>query len=48
MWMSRGKVPHAILSAASFVEVQLRDELCYGETISQHELQLLYSMTFTR
>ncbi|RGB29493.1 Las1-like-domain-containing protein [Rhizophagus diaphanus] len=46
-WSSRGKVPHAVVSTAAFVEVSLRDEFSYGN-ISNHELRLLYSMVFIR
>ncbi|GES98618.1 Las1-domain-containing protein [Rhizophagus clarus] len=46
-WSSRGKVPHAVVSTAAFVEVSLRDEFRY-ENISNHELRLLYSMVFIR
>jgi hypothetical protein len=46
-WSSRGKVPHAVVSTAAFVEVSLRDEFKYGN-ISNHELRLLYSMVFIR
>ncbi|CAG8447055.1 4288_t:CDS:2 [Funneliformis caledonium] len=46
-WSSRGRVPHAILSTAAFVEASLRDDLGYGK-ITTHELRLLYSMVFVR
>ncbi|KAI8589499.1 Las1-like-domain-containing protein [Geranomyces variabilis] len=50
-WTSRGKVPHAVDSTASLVEVWLRDGCggVYGPSnVSQLELRLLYTMTFIR
>ena len=44
-WTSRGKVPHAIDSTATFVEIQLRD---LHHALSDHELRLLYSIAFIR
>lgn len=46
-WSARGKVPHAVVSTAAFVEVSLRDKFSSGK-ISNHELRLLYSMVFIR
>ncbi|CAG8694411.1 14445_t:CDS:10, partial [Dentiscutata erythropus] len=46
-WSTRGKVPHAVVSTAAFVEVSLRDKFSFGK-ISNHELRLLYSMVFIR
>ncbi|KAG2181812.1 hypothetical protein INT44_008628 [Umbelopsis vinacea] len=48
-WKSRGKVPHAIQMTANFIEVQLRDQFAVGPArISQHELRLMYTMSFVR
>ncbi|CAG8653561.1 6119_t:CDS:2, partial [Ambispora leptoticha] len=52
-WSSRGQVPHAIISTASFVEVSMRDNYYNNKQhsmnrISEHELRLLYSMVFIR
>ncbi|KAI8827080.1 Las1-like-domain-containing protein [Fimicolochytrium jonesii] len=50
-WRNRGKVPHAIDSTATLVEIWLRDGCggTYGPPyISEHELRLMYTMTFVR
>ncbi|KAL1924814.1 uncharacterized protein VTP21DRAFT_4468 [Calcarisporiella thermophila] len=45
MWASRGKVPHAVDSTATFVELQLKDR---ERGCSALELRLMYSMAFVR
>ncbi|TPX54238.1 hypothetical protein PhCBS80983_g05990 [Powellomyces hirtus] len=50
-WTSRGKVPHAVDSTASLVEVWLRDGCggAYGPPpVSEHEIRLMYTMAFIR
>ncbi|ORX81326.1 Las1-domain-containing protein, partial [Anaeromyces robustus] len=59
-WKSRGKVPQAIESTATFMEIYVRDcistnlsycpndDLKYFTPISENELRLLYTMTFIR
>ncbi|KAG2185075.1 hypothetical protein INT43_000988 [Umbelopsis isabellina] len=48
-WKSRGKVPQAIEMTSTFIEVQLRDQFATGlSRISQHELRLMYTMSFVR
>ncbi|KAJ8329877.1 rRNA-processing protein las1, variant 2 [Batrachochytrium dendrobatidis] len=46
-WISRGKVPHAVLSTSSLVEVSLRDTGLFS-MVSESELRLQYSMIFVR
>ncbi|CAG8467381.1 7816_t:CDS:10 [Ambispora gerdemannii] len=47
-WSSRGQVPHAIISTASFVEVSMRDSYCNDNhsmnRISEHELRFVNGM----
>ncbi|KAJ3207312.1 Ribosomal biogenesis protein las1l [Dinochytrium kinnereticum] len=49
-WNSRGKLPLAIDSTASFAEVWLRDGLggALPSGVSEHELRLMYTMVFIR
>ncbi|KAJ3341350.1 Ribosomal biogenesis protein las1l [Gonapodya sp. JEL0774] len=52
-WRSRGTLPPAIDSTASFVEVALRDPHfvrngTFEQELSEHELRILYSMVFVR
>ncbi|KAJ1557919.1 Ribosomal biogenesis protein las1l [Nowakowskiella sp. JEL0078] len=48
-WSSRSKVPLAIESTATFIEIQLRDpHFCFNTLLSDHELRLLYSIAFIR
>ncbi|GJJ75938.1 ribosomal biogenesis protein LAS1 [Entomortierella parvispora] len=44
-WEARGKLPHAIDSTASFMQVVIRD---WTGTLSDQELRLMYSMVFIR
>ncbi|KAJ3289662.1 rRNA-processing protein las1 [Borealophlyctis nickersoniae] len=50
-WSSRGKVPHAVDATASLLEAWRRDG-CGGmymtNGVTEHEIRLLYSMTFIR
>ena len=47
-WMSRGKVPHAIESTASLIEISLRDIGHLNSHVSEYELRMQYSMAFIR
>ncbi|KAG0029814.1 rRNA-processing protein las1 [Podila clonocystis] len=44
-WEARGKLPHAIDSTASFVQVVVRD---WTQNLTDQELRLMYSMVFIR
>lgn len=45
-WMSRGRVPHAIESTSNLLEALITETM--NPMISEHELRMLYSMSFVR